>query len=354
MRGPDGRAGVQSEAAAVNGRVHGGPDARGPARIDFSTTINGLGACPAALATVCAADVTRYPDPSYTALRRRLAARHGVEPRRILLAGSGSEFIQRLTAVGARLAPGPVALPRHAFGDYAAAARAWGRPLVPLDDPAATLRWLADPASPVGDATPPPTGLEHLPTVLDLAGDPLRADPAEGWPADARERAFCLHSPNKALGLPGVRGAYAIAPAHAAWPVDDWCAALTAAEPSWVLSAQAVAMLDAWCDEGVGRWVEASRLTLGGWTRALVERLQALGFTRRPGSAHYVCVRPPPALAPAAAALRARGIALRETTSFGLPGEWRLGAQPPAAVDALIAALEATLPARATRQAVGP
>ncbi|MBQ1766317.1 MAG: aminotransferase, partial [Aquincola sp.] len=87
-------------------RTHGGPDARGPARFDFSTNANAAGPCPMALAAAQAADASRYPDPSYTALRARLAALHGVAPQRILLAASASEFIQRITAVGARLQPG--------------------------------------------------------------------------------------------------------------------------------------------------------------------------------------------------------------------------------------------------------
>ena len=55
---------------------HGGPDAQGVPRWDFSTNANACGPCPTALAAIQAADASRYPDPLYTALRARLAAFH--------------------------------------------------------------------------------------------------------------------------------------------------------------------------------------------------------------------------------------------------------------------------------------
>jgi hypothetical protein len=83
--------------------VHGGADAQAAAQHDFSTNTNACGPCPSVHAAVVQADATRYPDPAYTALRERLAAFHGTTPQRIVLAGSGSEFIHRITAVAAAL-----------------------------------------------------------------------------------------------------------------------------------------------------------------------------------------------------------------------------------------------------------
>jgi len=204
-------------------RVHGGADAQGAARWDFSTCANAAGPCPAALAAVQAADPTRYPDPAGTAVRHALAALHGVAPARVLLAASASEFIQRITAVSARLAPGPVQVPVHAYGDYAAAAKAWGRDLVHPGTgaaPAATLRWQAEPSSPLGRDDPPPAQPGACVTVLDAVYAPLRLQGAPTWPRAAQDAVFVLHSPNKALGLTGVRGAYAIAPAAARFDVE--------------------------------------------------------------------------------------------------------------------------------------
>ena len=51
----------------------------------------------------------------------------------------------------------------------------------------------------------------------------------------------------------------------------------------------------------------------------------------------FFCARP--AVPPDAAALRAHGVRLRDAASMGLPGAWRLSAQPPAAQRALADAL---------------
>ena len=62
--------------------LHGGPDALGVPRHDFSTNANACGPAPMALEQVRQVDVRRYPDPSHAALRQQLARLHGVEPAR--------------------------------------------------------------------------------------------------------------------------------------------------------------------------------------------------------------------------------------------------------------------------------
>lgn len=323
------------------GRCHGGPDREFAARWDFSTCANAAGPCPAVLAAVGAADPARYPDPDCAGVRERLAALHGVPVHRILLAASASEFVQRVTAVGARLLPGPVAVPRHAYGDYAAAARAWGRavqsdaagPAVP------TLRWCAEPSSPLGDDAAPPPDPERVPTVLDAVYAPLRLHGHGRWQDPDRAGVFVLHSPNKALGLCGVRGAYAVAPERAAWDVAAWCRALEAALPSWPLGAQGVAMLGAWASDEVQQWVCDTRPRLAAWKRALAQALAARDFEVRASVTPFFCVRPPLPLA--ASRLRGHGVGVRDAASFDLAGWWRVSAQPTAAVGALAWALDA-------------
>tara|TARA_B100001105_G_scaffold96378_1_gene76665 strand:+ start:533 stop:1525 length:993 start_codon:yes stop_codon:yes gene_type:complete len=322
-------------------RTHGGPDARGPARFDFSTNANAAGPCPMALAAVQAADASRYPDPGYTALRAQLAAFHGVAPQRILLAASASEFIQRITAVGARLQPGPVQVPVLAYGDYRAAAQAWGREGVTADDPRATLRWQAEPGSPLGQDAPPPADPGDRPTVLDAVYAPLRLQGQGAWTPTQRDQVFVMHSPNKGLGLCGVRGAYVVAPdaaAGLAWDVAAWCQALQAAEASWLLSAQGVAMLHSWTEEGTQQWLRESLRVLRGLKAALAQLLAAHGFELQPSVTPFFVARPPMGLQ--AAALREAGIAVRNATSFGLPGCWRLSAQPGDAMQALATSMD--------------
>lgn len=319
-------------------RVHGGPDASGSVRWDFSTNVNAAGPCPQALQALAQADATRYPDPRYHRLGERPGAWHGVDPYRILFASSASEFIQRVTAVGLRLAPGPVAIPPLAYGDYAVAARACGRPIADLADASATLRWHAEPSSPLGQDSAAPADPAARVTVLDLAYAPLRLTGDPQWSTQLREAVFQLYSPNKALGLPGVRGAYAIAPAAADWPVQAWCAALRQAEPSWPLGAHAVSLLECWCDPAAQEWLERARTVLRGWTSALRTELTQLRLAPAESvTPFFFCARLPAAARPAL--LRARGLAVRDATSFGLSGWMRVSAQPPEAIATLIATL---------------
>lgn len=329
----------------MTARAHGGADAQGAARWDFSTCANAAGPCPHALAAVKAADPTRYPDASATAVRAALAALHGVETWRVLPAGSASEFIQRVAAVTGRLWPGPVRVPRHAYGDYAHSAMAWGRPLWvegdAEDEPAsrATLRWHADPSSPLGQDTAPPEDAGAQPMVLDAVYAPLRLAGHSRWSKDTLDAVFVLHSPNKALGLTGVRGAYAIAPSTAAYDIRACCRALEAAAPSWPFSAQAEAMLRSWATPEVQAWVERSRATLTAWSTALRRRLAACGFDSQPSVTPYFVVRPP--FPVDLQQLRLQGVAVRDAMSFGLAGWWRVSAQPLEAQEALMLALDA-------------
>lgn len=313
---------------------HGGPDALGVPTWDFSTNANACGPCPQVLAAVQQADARHYPDPTYTALRAALAALHLVEADRIVIAGSASEFIGRITAWVAREGGRRVWLPALAYGDYARAASAWRLERTP--DPAqADLAWLCEPGSPLGQAEPQARAVAASGTlvVLDRAYEPLRLGGQPSLDAAALDGVWQLWTPNKALGLTGVRGSYAIA------PVGGECVArsLDQLAPSWPLGAHAVAMLDAWASPATQSWVWQSLPTLTRWTTELRALLKRRGWMVRPSDAPYFCAMPPQALD--ASALRAQGIKLRDTSSFGLPGQWRLGARSPEAQAALRAAL---------------
>ena len=316
-------------------RIHGGPDAFGVPVHDFSTNSNACGPCPAALAAVQGADATRYPDAGYSELRAQLAAWHGVAPERVVLAGSASEFIFRVSAWVAQQGGRTVWLPPQHYGDYAAAAQAWGLQRV---DPAreASLAWACDPSSPQGLAQDHLAQLaQSVPVlVLDRAYEPLRLDGALALTQEQLLRVWQLWTPNKALGLTGVRAAYVIAPLGALEAV----AQLERLCPSWPLGAQGVALLQAWVQPAVQAWLKDSLATLRQWKARQVALCESLGWTCTPCLANYFCARPElqgAALTRALAALRAQGIKLRDASSFGLPGQVRLGVLAPAAQDAL-------------------
>ncbi|MEJ7139571.1 cobyric acid synthase, partial [Comamonadaceae bacterium SL12-8] len=326
------------------------------------------------LSAIRSADAAPYPDPNHTRLRQRLATLHGVAPGQIDVAASASEAIQRLSAAWALATQrrGAFTAPIPGYGDYARSARAQGLPLnAAAEAGSPVLHWHTWPGSPHGHLPPHATAPKATDDihVLDLAYWPLLladygADGAAANTADPLNLALLrsrggeaantvqLWTPNKALGLTGVRGAYLVWPQADASPLQ---AALRkhvqALEPSWPLGAHAVAMLEAWCWPATQVWRCGTLPVLAGWLSRLDERLADLGWQREPahetGSprAPFGLWAPPPALAGRLEAighdLRAHGLHWRETTSLGRPGHVRLRALPPPAQDVLLDRLAA-------------
>lgn len=320
-------------------RVHGGPDCHGVPLHDFSSNSNACAPCSAAQSAVRQADAGQYPDASYTALRQQLAAFHGVDMGRVVLAASASEFIFRITALAAQQGGRAVWLPPHSYGDYAQAARAQRLALV-ADARDAPLLWACEPSSPLGAAH---AGLGNLvdqlalstTLVLDRAYEPLRLSGAPTLSEAQLQTVWQLWTPNKALGLTGVRAAYAIAPLG----VERAVARLEQLCPSWPVGAHGVALLQAWTRPDVQAWLADSLITLREWKARQLTLCEALGWICLPSEANFFCAQPalPKGLSlqQALDALRAHGIKLRDTTSFGLPGQVRISVQAPAAQDAL-------------------
>lgn len=339
-------------------QLHGGPDAAGIPVFDFSTNSSACGPCPEALRALQSADATRYPDPSYTALREALGAFHCVVPGRIVLAASASEFIHRITALAAQQGAVQVAVPPHSYGDYAQAAQVRGLDVLRSGGAAAGLQWACEPSSPLGLEDPAlgvwRQGDAAAWRVLDCAYVPLRLGPEGAWtgapPPYLPSACWQLWTPNKALGLTGVRAAYAIAPPGS----EEQALGLTALASSWPVGAHGVALLQAWTHATVQQWLLHSLRTLRDWKARQQALCIDLGWALHAGSlANYFCAQPATTtLQSDLAALRASGIKLRDATSFGLPGTVRLGVLAPAAQDALQAAWQA-LPGRTIPHSIG-
>jgi histidinol-phosphate aminotransferase len=322
-------------------RIHGGADALGLPVFDFSTNSNACGPSPAVQQAVALADASYYPDASYTALRAKLAGFHGCEVSRIVIASSASEFIFRITALAKLQVVSSVFVPTHSFGDYAHAAHAWGLPLA-KDIQNAGLVWHCQPSSPMGQISE--TDFEvalNAIHVLDLAYSPLQL--SGGAPMDSRLRGnddlhdavWQLYSPNKALGLTGVRAAYAIAPLGSDLLVKQ----LVGLSASWSLGAHGVALLDNWVESDVQTWLCNSLQTLQIWKTRQIELLESLGWICLPSVTNFFCATPKLphgiTIEQSLVALRRQGIKLRDTTSFGLPDQVRVSVKTPAAQDAL-------------------
>ena len=199
----------------------------------------------------------------------------------------------------------------------------------------AALLWQCDPASPTGTSSPaieaPASGAVG---VLDCAYAPLRLSGTAPASSDAF---WQLWTPNKALGLTGVRAAYAIAPEEGDAALGEMLEALM---PSWPIGAHGVALLQSWTQGPVQQWLQASLPVLRLWKASQLALCESLDWRCLPGDASFFCAAPRTKDLPALLRhLRAQGIKLRDVGSLGLAGHVRLNVLPPASQQALGTAL---------------
>ncbi|HRP10012.1 MAG TPA: aminotransferase class I/II-fold pyridoxal phosphate-dependent enzyme, partial [Terricaulis sp.] len=157
--------------AAIHPYVAGKAKVEGfTAPIKLSANENALGCSPAARAAFLegAASLHRYADPYVGALREALAAKHGLEPARIVF-GAGSDEVFSL-ACQTYLNPGDAMVqPAYAFAAWAIAARAAGAEVISAPEQSYTINvdallaavtprtrmlFVANPASPTGTRVP--------------------------------------------------------------------------------------------------------------------------------------------------------------------------------------------------------
>lgn len=323
-------------------RIHGGADVPW----DFSTNANCLGPCPIVLAALERLDVSRYPDTNYRALTEQLAQWHGVHSSRVLLGASASELIGRLHVALRLMHDGAcsIAVPTPAYGDYSASALACGHWVMAqswqqsaLGNQALQLQWLTLPDSPLGQGVDQDSLMVHLasstvPHVIDCAYQPLLLE-GPRLPKQVLDAAWSIWSPNKALGLCGLRGAYAIAPAQ----LNELVGIMRQLQASWVLGTHAQAMLSLWVSDAAQDWLAHAINQLRSLKLDQIDMLESLGIVYKPSMSNFFVVQlaPDPALhAQRLNALMARGVALRDTSSMGLPGWARMRVHTQAACEA--------------------
>lgn len=345
---------------------HGGPDGGPAVRHDFSSNASPLPTPERVRRAVEAADRTRYPDPTYGALRDTLETQLQHPAECLLPSAGGAEAIRRLTLWALLQGLRHVWVPVPGFGEYAAAAQALGLQVHGYADisglahglnaredgrPTASpaLVWVCEPCNPTGASLQNAQWQAIHDALLssasrlavDLAYEDLRLDGEPLLPPELAARAWRLRCPNKALALTGIRAGLIQAPTDVNEQAARGVAELARLAPSWVLSAEGVALLqEAWHPE-TGDALRRHRETLRAWRASQHDALHLSGWVAQPSVCSFALWRPPcgthiPTLLQT---LRSHSIQLRNATSMGAPGWVRLSVQHPDSRDALLQAL---------------
>ncbi|WP_421931412.1 histidinol-phosphate transaminase [Phenylobacterium sp.] len=321
--------------------------------IKLNTNESPLPPSPKALAAVAAEardSLRLYPDPEATALRRALAAYHGLESANVFV-GNGSDEVLAHAFAALLKHDAPLLFPDISYSFYPVYSRLFGieAETIPLDEafqvrvadyrrPAGAII-LPNPNAPTGVALPLAdietllTDHPDAPVVIDEAYVDFGAETAVPLIAK-HDNLLVVRTFSKSRALAGLRVGYALG--H-----PDLIAALTRVKDSFnsyplgrPAQAGAIASVQ---DEGYFRQTLATIIA----TRAkLVEGLAALGFETLPSAANFVFTRHPDhGGAALAAALRERAILVRRWDAPRIADHLRITVGTQEETDSLRAAL---------------
>lgn len=341
----------------VEAVIHGGAPA---GWLDLSANPNPLGTPASVRDAIAAASYDRYSDLDARAAEARLAAAAGVPADAVLLTAGATEAF-RLIAT-AHMAPGVrVVIAGPTYGEYARVAALAGavvadiRAVGPAFDPpiealtevlGGSPPWIViacDPNNPTG-RTVGEAGYRRLLEALAAPGEgsllvldqsfaPFAADPAPVAALLATGRVLLVRSLTKTLATPGVRVGYVLGPpAH--------LARMRAVRDPWQVGAHAIAAA------GAAHWdlSPPDLATIAAWREALATGLAARGLMPVPSGAPFILVDAGAAARGIIDALARERIAVRDATSFGLPGYLRVAVRLPGDQARLFQTLDAVLP----------
>jgi histidinol-phosphate/aromatic aminotransferase/cobyric acid decarboxylase-like protein len=321
--------------------------------IDLSANLHPAGPDPAVIEAARAAALDRYPPPDAGPLREAIAAHHGLDPAMVLVTPGATAAIHLVARTLIEVGDAAAIFP-PTFGEYRAALDLAGACVRehPAASPAfevpvaavepAALAFLCRPNNPTGtalsgsDVTQLLDRLTGGTLVLDVAYAPF-LDGEDGLDAHALMRSgapvVAVHSMTKLHAIPGLRLGYVVAN-------KATIARIEAAQPSWSIDAPAF-------DAGLVAIGQAeARRALLAELPATRDRMraafEAAGCATAPGRANFLLAEVGDASAARAALLR-RGFAVRDCTSFGLPGWVRVAVPASPVGDRFIEVLPAAL-----------
>ncbi len=341
--------------------VHGGDVYKNRVTLDFSANVNPFGTPEAVKEAIreAANDVSRYPDPYCTALRKKLAARHAVLPEHILCGNGAAELIFSFVQA---LRPKTALLPVPSFAEYETALVAAGvtpvfYSLLREEGFAVTPRildaitedtdvlLLCSPNNPTGCSI----DRDLLLAILDRCRstgtwlfsdecfwDLTDADRAFSLAGSLREndRVLLLHAFTKTYGMAGVRLGYAISK-H-----GGILRGMSETTQPWNVStlAQAAGLAALDCPD----WAIKARTLFAAEKPYLFDELQRIGVSVRYGDANYLLLSGVPTLYER---LLEKGILVRDCANYrGLSkGDVRIAVRTHEENAALIAAISEVL-----------
>lgn len=328
----------------------------------LSANENPVGPSPLAVEAIRreAARIHLYPDGGAPALAEVVAETLGIAPGQLLFGNGGDEIITLL--VRALLDPGDeVVVPEPSFEPYTTTTRLSGgvvvaSPLrdyrIDLDDvlrrvgPRTKLVCLTSPHNPTGTvldrnawerfcaACPADVMVLLDEAYIDFIEAPTRA--ADGLAALAirPEGLVLLRTFSKITGLAGLRVGYAIAAPAVIGQLER------VREP---FNVGRLAQAGAAAGERDAAHREATRRVVWAERRALAAAFAARGLHHPPSEANFVLVRLGRPARPVIAALRARGVLVRDGAAVGYPDHLRITIGTPEQNARLLDALDRAL-----------
>ena len=323
--------------------------------LDFSASINPLGAAQCVIGAMSSVDLTAYPDTECTDLREALASRLGISASHILV-GNGSTELIHLIARAYLDTDDSAVIFAPTFGEFEAscsmqdskvisiAARehngfAWdiadAARLIAEQSP--SLVFLCNPNNPTGrylseeDVQRIACALPHHSLLLlDEAYLPFVDARWDSLPLLDLGNVALLRSMTKDYALTALRLGYMLAPPNVVERVRGQ-------QHSWSVNALAQAAgIAALADE---EHVENGRRAVQAAKRYIMDELDALGLHYNPPAANFVLVEVGDACALQRTLLTQYRIGVRDCTSFGLPKHIRIGIRNMDDCKRLVAAL---------------
>ena len=327
--------------------------------LDFSASINPLGAAPSVKLAMNGVDLAAYPDTECTGLREALAHRLEVSPKEILV-GNGSTELIHLTARAYLHSGTTAAIFTPTFGEFEAACAMQSTRIVGITanesdhfswdieeavrtiaEQSPSLVFLCNPNNPTGRYVSEENVREiagALPQgsllLLDEAYLPFVDSRWNSLPLLELGNVALLRSMTKDYALTALRLGYMLAP-------PDVVERIRAQQHSWSVNAPAQAAgIAALSDE---QHVIDGRREVQVAKRYLLEELSAMGLKCAPSAANFVLVHVGNARALRLELLKRHHIIVRDCASFGLPDYIRIGIRTKEDCKRLVVALRETI-----------